>query len=279
MTVQRDAEFAFTDMEFEHVRHMIYQHAGIVLNSCKKQMAYTRLVRRIRQLRLGGFSEYLAYLEDDKEGEEWQAFVNALTTNLTSFFRENHHFSDLAAMATQWYQRHGQIRVWCAAASTGEEPYSIAMTLVEALPGKQAAISILASDLDTQVLETAQNGIYPLDRLEGVSAERRSRFFYRGKGQNQGLARVDPALTSLIRFRQINLLDAHWPIDGNLNAIFCRNVMIYFDKPTQKKLVDRFRPLILDDGRLFVGHSENIGHLSDSWRSCGRTVFAPQVQA
>ncbi|MBV1776716.1 chemotaxis protein CheR [Burkholderiaceae bacterium DAT-1] len=265
------SEFDLTDRAFSEIRQKIYARAGINLDARKKPMVYSRLARRLRQLGLDTFEAYLGLLEDPND-EEWQSFINALTTNLTSFFRESHHFEALHELAGQWMKTRKSVRVWCSAASSGEEPYSIAMTLVEAL-GYHPGIHILASDLDTQMLAFGQAGVYPVDRLERMAPERKRRFFLRGRGAQEGMACVRPELRQLIEFQQINLLDRQWALSGKFDAIFCRNVMIYFDKQTQANLLKRFAPYMHGDGRLFVGHSENLAHVSDVWHPCGRTIY------
>lgn len=265
-------EFAFTDADFERVRKMIYQHAGISLSPVKRDMVYSRLVRRLRATGKPGFAAYLDHLERGDEAE-WERFVNALTTNLTSFFREAHHFPIFADHLKKLGSSR-PIRVWCSAASTGEEPYSIAMTVMETF-GSPANVSIIASDLDTNVLAHASRGVYAMDRVDKLEPERLRRFFLKGTGAQEGYVSVRPELKAMINFQRINLLDASWPVRGPLDIIFCRNVMIYFDKPTQYKILSRFVPLMQDDGLMFAGHSESFLHAADLFKSLGKTVYAP----
>jgi len=266
-----DREFSFTLADFERVRKLIYQHAGISLSAVKQDMVYSRLSRRLRATGLKSFADYLAFLEKGDNGE-WEKFVNSLTTNLTSFFREPHHFP-LLADYLRTLQGRSPIRIWCSAASTGEEPYSIAMTVVETFGNFNAPVSIMASDLDTNVLATADKGIYPLDRVEKLSPERVKRFFLKGAGAQEGVVAVRPELRRLITFQRLNLLEPNWPVRGPLDVIFCRNVMIYFDRPTQDKILSRFAPLLHDGGLLFAGHSESFLHAADLFRSTGKTVY------
>ncbi len=266
-----EREFVFTPADFERVRKLIYQYAGISLSAVKQDMVYSRLARRLRATGLKTFAEYLALLEKGDRGE-WEKFVNSLTTNLTSFFREPHHFPILAEHLKK-LQNRPSIKIWCSAASTGEEPYSIAMTVVEAFGGFNVPVSIMASDLDTSVLATAEKGVYPLERVGKLSPERMKRFFLKGSGAQEGHVCVRPELRRLISFQRINLLEANWPVRGPLDAIFCRNVMIYFDKPTQHKILARFTPLMHEDGLLFAGHSESFLHAADLFRSQGKTVY------
>ena len=264
-----DREFDFTRNDFEDVRKLIYDHAGITLSDAKEDMVYSRLARRLRATGMTSFSVYLNRLRkgDDRE---WQDFVNALTTNLTDFFREAHHFTALAEFLRA--HRGQSLVIWSSAASTGEEPYSIAMTVLETL-GPNAPVRILASDLDTNVLRKAQEGIYPVDRLGKLSAEQQSRFFFKGTGERAGLARVKPEVSAMVKFFQLNLLAPNWAVEKQVDVIFCRNVMIYFDKPTQYRILARMKPLLKPEGLLFVGHSEALYHAADLFRLRGQTVY------
>lgn len=264
-------EFAFTTADFERVRKLIYEHAGIALSPAKQDMVYSRLARRLRETRLKSFGEYLALLERGDKGE-WEKFVNSLTTNLTSFYREPHHFPMLAEHLKK-LQGRSPIKIWCSAASTGEEPYSIAMTAVEAFNSFNTPVTIVASDLDTHVLATAAKGVYTHDRVDKISPERLSRFFVRGGGVQDGSFTVKPELRRMITFQRLNLLEPNWSLRGPFDAIFCRNVMIYFDKPTQYKILSRFAPLMSEQGLLFAGHSESFLHAADLFRSLGKTVY------
>lgn len=266
-------EFAFTLADFERVRKLIYEHAGISLSPAKQDMVYSRLARRLRETRLKSFAEYLALLErGDKV--EWEKFVNSLTTNLTSFFREPHHFPIFAEHLRK-LQGRSPIRVWCSAASTGEEPYSIAITAVETFNSFNTPVSIVASDLDTNVLDIAAKGNYAPDRVDKLSPERLSRFFVRAAGGYT----VRPELRRMITFQRLNLLEPNWQIRGPVDVMFCRNVMIYFDKATQYKILARFAPLLADNGLLFAGHSESFLHAADLFRSLGKTVYEPNRRA
>jgi len=267
-------EYTFSVRDFECVKKMIYARAGIALAENRQEMVYTRLSRRLRATGSNGFGEYLERLERDEEDVEWESFVNALTTNLTSFFREAHHFPILAEHVRK--RQPGQVvKLWCSAASTGEEAYSMAMTMVEAFDSLKPPVRILATDIDTEVLAAAREGVYSLDRLESMPAERVRRFFLKGKNNTSGYARIRQELRDLVTFRQLNLLDARWPMRGPFNAIFCRNVMIYFDKPTQYRILQKFVPLLNHDGLLFMGHSEVFQHASDLIRLIDRTVYKP----
>lgn len=262
-------EFEFTTHDFERVRAMIYKRAGIALAESKQEMVYSRLARRLRANGIATFAKYLDDLESGRANEEWEAFTNALTTNLTSFFREAHHFPILL----EHVKNRRDVTVWCSASSTGEEPYSIAITLCEAFGSLNPPAQIIATDIDTNVLATASNGVYPIERIEKMAPERARKFFLRGKGEQSGLVRVRNELRNLIEFKQLNLLADNWPISGQFDVIFCRNVMIYFDKPTQAKILSRFVPLMKPDGLLFAGHSENFLYVSDALKLRGKTVY------
>ena len=264
-------EFSFSTADFERVRKLIYQHAGISLSPVKQDMVYSRLARRLRATGKSSFADYLDALEKNG-GDEWERFVNSLTTNLTSFFREPHHFPIFAEHLRKLGTRR-PIRVWCSAASTGEEPYSIAITVAETFGSNASHVSIMASDLDTNVLATAQKGVYPIERVDKLSPERLRKFFLRGTGAQEGYVSVRPELKNMIQFQRINLLDQSYAVKGPLDVIFCRNVMIYFDKPTQYKILSRFAPLMQPDGLMFAGHSESFLHAADLFKSQGKTVY------
>lgn len=263
-------EFEYADADFLRVKATIYRKAGIHLGDTKQQLVYSRLARRLRALNIDSFSEYLDYLE--KTPQELQEFINALTTNLTAFFRESHHF-DILSDFIKKHRRNQPCRVWCTASSTGEEPYSIAMTLAQAYGNYKPPVEIIASDIDSQVLQTAAKGVYGIERLDALSLEQKKQFFLRGKGANNGKARVIDELRKLIEFRHINLLDKHWDLGGKFDVIFCRNVMIYFDKPTQLKLLARMVQLLIPDGLYVAGHSESFTHASHLVTLVGKTTY------
>jgi chemotaxis protein methyltransferase CheR len=266
-----DPEFTLTPADFERIRTLIHQRAGISLHAGKQAMVYSRLARRLRETRQPGFSAYLQWLEKGGAPEgEWQEFVNCLTTNLTSFFREEHHFhalvEDLRARASR------PVRIWCNAASTGEEPYSLAMVAVETL-GLSAQVKLVCSDIDTNVLDTGRRGVYAADS-RGLSPERLRRHFLRGTGTNAGFIRVKPELARLIDFRVFNLMSRDWSALGEpFDIVFCRNVMIYFDGPTQRKVLEGMHRSLRPGGLLYVGHSENFTDSSDLFRLRGKTIY------
>jgi len=268
--IQHDREFHFTVADFERIRTLIHQHAGIFLAPIKQDMVYSRLARRLRALGYSTFEQYLARLESSDKAE-WEIFVNSLTTNLTSFFREAHHFEILIRYLRE--AKHRPVRIWCSAASTGEEPYTLAMTACEAFDTLTPPVAIIASDIDTHVLATAETGVYSMERVEKLGADRLHRFFVKDGGAQTGSVRVRPELQKLLSFTRINLLDARLSLQGQFDVMFCRNVMIYFDKPTQYAILKKFVPLLREDGLLFAGHSESFLHAADLFRSLGRTVY------
>ena len=263
-------EFLFTDSDFFRIRGVIHQRAGIALGEHKREMVYSRLSRRLRELGFTRFSDYLALLESDADSAEWQSFTNALTTNLTAFFREPHHFPLLARHVCNCLS---PVAVWCSAASTGEEPYSIAITLLEALGNRTSSATVLATDINTQVLAKAAAGVFKMEQVSKLPADRLKRFFLRGSGAQAGNVRIRPEVAAMVDFAQVNLLDPQWTVSGPFDAIFCRNVMIYFDKPTQHRILQRFAQLLKPDGLLFAGHSENFSYVSSLFRLRGQTVY------
>ncbi|MDR3158736.1 MAG: chemotaxis protein CheR [Zoogloeaceae bacterium] len=267
-------EFVFCVADFERVRKLIYDKAGISLSPAKQDMVYSRLARRLRATGMKSFKQYLDHLEFSRGAAEWEGFVNALTTNLTSFFREPHHFPVLSQHLRAVAEKRKQISIWCCAASTGEEPYSIAITAADAFPAGGPQISVLCSDLDTSVLATAEKGVYAPDRVDKIPPEQLKRYFNKSATPEGNVYGVKPELRQMLSFRRINLLDPAWPVRGPLDVIFCRNVMIYFDKPTQYKILARFAPMLQPDGLLFAGHSESFLHAADLFHSLGKTVYA-----
>ena len=262
-------EFPFSAQQFRLISDRIYEYSGIRLPEGKREMVYARLARRLRSLGLGSFDDYVRFLE--LEPAEWEHCTNALTTNVTAFYREEHHFQTLAQHARETARNGETFRVWSAGCSSGEEPYTVAMCLSEALPGGN--FHVLASDLDTQVLAQAGEAVYPLASVLKLSEARQRRFFQRGAGRYQGKARVRPELSRHVEFVRLNLMDAQWPVQAGLDAIFCRNVMIYFDKPTQRTLVERYAKLLREGGLFFAGHAESLLDQGRHFRLRGQTVY------
>jgi chemotaxis protein methyltransferase CheR len=263
-------EFDWTSADFDRVQSLIYQRAGISLHDGKHAMVYSRLSRRLRDTGHQSFREYLSWLENH-DGAEWQEFVNALTTNLTSFFREQHHFQIFSDHLLAGKSRDNW-RIWCSAASTGEEPYSIVMTAMEAL-GPSAHFKLTASDIDSKVLATAAKGVYRFENMKNVSEAQLQKFFLRGKATNSGMVRVKPELQRFVDFIIVNLIRDDWPFRENFDVVFCRNVMIYFDAPTQRKVLERIHRVMAPGGLLFVGHAENFSESRDLFVLKGKTVY------
>lgn len=260
-----------SDAELNKIIRLIYQRAGIVITPQRRDMVCNRLMPRLRERGLTQFGHYLRALESSPDHAEWQHFVNALTTNLTSFFREAYHFPILADHARG---KTGHYSVWCTAASTGEEPYSIAMTLDEVLGNSLTGPRILATDIDTSVLEKARAGTYRLADVENLTQEQKKKYLLRSvAAEEQQQVKVRTLLQKDIRFQPLNLIAAQWQVTGPFDAIFCRNVMIYFDKPTQNRLLNRFAKLLKPDGLLFVGHSEHFTHTDSPFRLQGQSVY------
>ena len=268
-------DFQLTEAEFDRIRELVREHTGISLSEAKRQLVYGRLSRRLRALKLSGFHEYIELLEQG-EPDELEEFTNAVTTNLTSFFREPHHFEYLAKelLPKRVAQDSGahRLRLWCCAASTGEEPYSISMVLREAAPLLTGwDVKLLATDLDSNVLATGAAGVYGVDRFQTMAQKRLNDWFEPADGAAKRYSAVDE-LRSLITFRQLNLMH-EWPMKGPFDAIFCRNVVIYFDKPTQRTLFERMAKLQRPGDHLFLGHSESLYRVSDKYDLIGKTIY------
>ena len=264
------------DREFELFRDLIYRQTGINLKTLKKPMLSARLLRRLRALELDSFAAYYQHLEtSDPQRTELRDMINAVTTNLTAFFREPAHFDLLKTWVMKEARRQQRFRLWCAASSTGQEPYSISMTLHEAFRNQLPSfdVRILATDIDTQVLDTARAGVYRSADVENLSSEQQRRYFLCGKRTQAGFTMVKPAVSRLVTFRQLNLIGRQWPLKGPFDVVFCRNVLIYFDEPTQRTVVERLRALIRPGGLLFVGHSESLHWGQKSMKSMGHAVY------
>ncbi len=268
--VAQGREFVWTNADFTRIKALIYKHAGINLHDGKHAMVYSRVSRRLRETGHGSFKTYLDQLEQQHTGPEWQEFVNALTTNLTSFFRENHHFVELDRLIRS---RPGhEWKIWCSAASTGEEPSSILMTFAEAL-GLEGRFRLYASDIDTKVLATAARGVYKLENVKGLSSAQLHKFFLKGKGDNTGFVRVKPELQKHVDFFTLNLIQDNWALKEQFDIVFCRNVMIYFDNATQRQVLGRIHRVMKDKGTLFVGHAENFSDARALFALKGKTVY------
>lgn len=269
-----DPAMALHDAEFRCIAAFVREHCGIMLGDNKRQLVYGRLSRRLKELGLGSFSEYCERLRTQPD-DEIDPLASAISTNVTRFFREDHHFDYLARelLPALAGAANPRIRVWSAGCASGEEPYSIAMVMAEVLAERAAGIArVLATDLSLRALAVAQHGRYPLDRLHEVSEPRRKRWFLSGNGGNQGQALVAQGVRDLVLFKQLNLLH-DWPIQGPLDAIFCRNVVIYFDHSTKLRLFARFAQVLAPGGYLFLGHSESLHGMSDAFDLVGRTIY------
>jgi chemotaxis protein methyltransferase CheR len=269
-------EFEFTDQDFNALRRLVKEHTGIHLSEQKRELVYGRLSRRLRVLRIDSFRDYCQRLAAG-DSAEMVEFCNAITTNLTSFFRESHHFDYVreSLLGPRIADAHGsrRLRIWSAACSTGEEPYSLAMTIHETVKDLgRWDIRILATDLDSEVLQKARRGLYNADRMRGISSERRARFFRQQHEGGQELWSVSDGLRDLITFKQLNLMNP-LPMKGPLDAIICRNVVIYFEKDTQRELFARMAQLQRPGGLLFLGHSESLFKVSDAYALIGKTIY------
>ncbi|MDR3474917.1 MAG: protein-glutamate O-methyltransferase CheR [Devosia sp.] len=275
-------EIALTDREFERIKRRVYQVAGISLSDAKRTLVVSRLLKVVKKLGFSSFDAYVDHLESQDSEEDAQDFVNALTTNLTRFYREDHHFDHLRHHVETLMDKRPRIgaggrprlRIWSAGCSTGQEPYTIALCLLSALPDlKRWDFRILATDIDTSVLAKAALGIYPESEIVGLSADRAAPFERLGNGT----IRVPAAARERISFKPLNLIEP-WPVKGPFDAIFCRNVAIYFDKPTQGEVFTRFNTVLAPDGFLYIGHSENLGSSAADFRLVGKTIYQPRGQ-
>lgn len=276
-------EFPLSEREFSRIRERVYRVAGISLSDAKRTLVVSRLSKIVRGLSLPGFDAYIDFLEMRGQAEDDQDFVNALTTNLTRFFREDHHFDHLTSHVAGLIARprrmgkggRPRLRIWSAGCSTGQEPYTIALSLLAAFPELQRwDFRILATDIDSNVVRKAAKGVYPAGELNGLSAQRTLLFEKTASGE----VRIPRAAHDLVTFKLLNLIEA-WPVSGPFDAIFCRNVAIYFDKPTQGKLFDRLGGVLAPDGFLYIGHSENLQAVSKGFKLVGKTVYQRKADA
>ncbi len=274
-----EREFDYTLKDFKFISQFVYERVGINLTEAKRDLVYSRLSRRLRKLGLKKFSQYCDLLNDpERSQEELSACINAITTNLTRFFREEHHFEQLREEVIpsllQRKKEQRRLRIWSAGCSTGEEPYSIAITLKECIPAlPEWDVRILATDLDTNVLSTAQEGIYPEASISEVPLGVKKRWFFKDSTQGQNKVLVHPELKEMITFNQLNLME-EWPMKGPFDIIFCRNVIIYFDADTKRTLLNRYSDyLSTEEGYLFLGHSETAYKVTDRLELIGHTVY------
>lgn len=256
--------------DFERAARLLHKRAGILLGAHKREMAERTLGMRARHLGMATVHDYLDHLERDANSPHWETFINAFTINHTAFFREQHHFEILAQFLKT---RKKPVAVWCCASSTGEEPYSIAITVRENVAAPDSGVYLLATDIDTQAVHRAEEGVYTVDRVKPVSEPLLRKYFMRGTGKRSGMVRVKPVLRDMIEFNTLNLLSPDWPTGHKFDVIFCRNTMIYFDKATQTRLLDRFAKMLKPGGLLFAGHSENFTYLTKAFKLQGQTVY------
>ena len=270
-------EISLSDREFEQIRAVIKEMTGINMGESKRQLVYRRLASRLKATNISSFQAYLDHLKKG-DAEELEAFSNAVTTNLTSFFRERHHFEFLAnTVIPEIVAKRGstskRLRIWSAGCSTGEEPYSIAITLKESVKNLSSwDAKILCTDLDSEVLNTCKAGVYSQQRVEKIPQNRLRRWFRKSRSQRGELVKVSRELQDLTTFKQLNLMH-EWPMKGRFDVIFCRNVIIYFDKPTQRILIDRYADILEDDAYLILGHSESLFKVSDRFTLLGNTIY------
>jgi chemotaxis protein methyltransferase CheR len=280
LTVQN---VVLTDRDFHKISDLVYEHCGINLHAGKKELVRARLAKRLRQGNFRTFSEYMKHVLEDTTGKEFSILIDSLSTNLTSFFREGQHFEFLqnkflpSLLEHKRQKRDFRIRAWSAGCSSGEEPYSVAITLLDAVAGQgRWDIKVLATDISTSVIEVAQTGIYDKQRVQPVSPMQRQKYFQVSREQSEKIFEVNQNLKDVVIFKYLNLMK-NWPIDarrGGLDFIFCRNVMIYFDKPTQSRLVSRFWDILSSGGILFTGHSESLTGIEHRFRYVQPTIYA-----
>lgn len=266
-------EFRFTDRDFRFISQLLFDRTGITMSASKRDLVYSRLVRRLRQYGMTRFEDYCALLKDG-DAQELVEFVNALTTNLTRFFREPHHFQYLRETVLPELmanKRERRLRLWSAGCSSGEEAYSLAVVVREAVPSGWD-VRILATDLDSAVLSKAKRGVYEASSVTHLDSGILKRWFKKGTGINRDDVKVASALQDLISFKQLNLM-TQWPMKGHFDVIFCRNVVIYFSKETQRVLFDRFANQLDNSGLLFVGHSESLYRVTDRFEPLGNTIY------
>ncbi len=272
-------EVVLGEREFRRISDLVYEHCGINLHAGKKELVRARLAKRLREGNFRTFSEYIRHVLDDPTGREFSILVDSLSTNLTKFFREEQHFEFLrtrflpSLLEAKQRRRDFRLRAWSAGCSSGEEPYSIAITLLEKVQGRgRWDVKLLATDISTRILEKARAGVYEERRIEPISPSLRSRYLIRRRQSRGDVYEVRPTLRDVVIFRYLNLM-GDWPIRGPLDFIFCRNVMIYFDKPTQGRLIQRFYEMLASGGVLFTGHSESLTGIEHKFKYVQPTIY------
>jgi chemotaxis protein methyltransferase CheR len=272
-------EVVLGEREFRQISDLVYEHCGINLHDGKRELVRARLAKRLREGQFASFAEYLRHVLADPTGQEFTLLVDALSTNLTKFFREEQHFEYLrrpwlpAWLAAKEGRHDGRLRGWSAGCSSGEEPYSIAITLLEAVQGRgRWDVKVLATDVSTRMLARAQAGVYEKERIEPIPLPLRSKYLIHTRAEGVDRYEVAPGLRSVVFLRYLNLVQ-DWPLQGPLDFIFCRNVMIYFDKPTQNRLIRRFYDLLAPGGLLFTGHSESLTGITHEFQYVQPTIY------
>ncbi|SPP65122.1 CheR family methyltransferase [Nitrospira lenta] len=267
-------EYPITVKEYDHIRTLLYDESGISLGDNKQSLVVSRLSKRLRELQLDSFDAYYEFVTGDDSGVEFTRMLDLLSTNKTDFFREPKHFDFLRDRILPGLAKEKCIRIWSSACSTGEEPYTIAITLHESVPHpEQWNFQVLASDISTRVLAHAAAGLYGEERIKTVPPDIARRHFLKGRGEKRGLVKVKPHLSDIIKFRRMNLMDDRFPIKQPLDLIFCRNVMIYFDRPTQERLIGKFYKCLKPGGHLFIGHSESLQWVKHSFKTVAPTIY------
>lgn len=277
-----EKEFVFTDKDFSYISQVVGERFGIDLPETKRELIYGRLARRLRKLGLKSFKEYCDRLERGDE-EEFTNFINAITTNVTSFFREKHHFEFLESellpelIIKQKHMIRPRLRIWSAGCSSGREPYTIAMVLKESIQNLHHwDVKILATDLDSNILEIARKGVFSIDHINEIPHKSQQKWLKVGYGSNQGAFKICDEVMQMISYRQLNLL-SRWPMQGLFDFIFCRNVTIYFDSENRINVINRFADQLVEGGHLFVGHSESLFGLTHRFQTVGRTIHKKTV--
>ena len=276
MLAHKEKEFDFSEQDFQKLRALVKQFTGISMSNEKHELLYGRIARRMRALNMHAFSTYISLLEHNPAGEK-QHFINAVTTNLTSFFREMHHFTYLKDRFLPEFllnqAKKRPLRIWSAGCSSGEEPYSIMMTVGDVVGDPERVnLHIQATDIDTGMVQAASEGIYDRDRVDGLPEATLKKYFLRGTGNMSHLVRFMPTYRKYMDFSQLNLMES-WPTKQAFDVIFCRNVAIYFDKKTQSDVYSRFHQSLVDDGLLIIGHSESLYNLTDKFEMIGKTIY------
>lgn len=259
---------------FLRFRKFIYQKSGISLSEGKESLVSSRVAKRMRAIGIDTHEAYLRYVCDDTTGEELVQMIDAISTNVTSFYREAEHFEVLDGLLRKWYDTgQRRFRIWCAAASSGEEPYTLAITVREALPARDVNVRLLATDISTRVLKACLDGVYDEDKVRPVARNLRDRYFTTKREDGKHLYEVNSTLRQMLLFKRLNLSQTPFTLKGPLDVIFCRNVMIYFDRIVRGRLVDEFKRLLKPGGYLMVGHSESLTGLNTTFRAVKAAVY------